>query len=519
MRRTARLTIAVVSVTALLAGCAPAMISDPHIATDEDPGIAEAPTTEAPPGPAPIEVPQNELSWRDCSSQQFQAAGLPVAPGITLECASFDADLDSINGANGTISVGVVRATSQDTPADAGPLVFTTGTDLPSSSQLAVWLSRSGADLLQSRPIVAIDRRGIGLSGDISCRDNFDQQEMASQTQFVSGNDPVASLGAVTVNATTSCTDTIAPGDSAYDNAHAAEDIEELRSIWEVPSLALLGIGNGAQVALAYAGSHPAKVARLVLDSPLPLGIGAEAAVEQRVKGQQAALDTFLTQCSSTADCPLGADPRATVDALFADVRAGDGPGDISVAELANAISTALGFPSGDRMSTTRELAEALATARTGNANLLTALVNRAEAMRDTDGQFVNNCSDSLNRPTPDRVRELVVQWGKVYPQFGSVGALDLVKCLNWPSGSPAKDPEGLTIDMMLLGVQTDPIVGHEGVAAVAATAINAGSASRRVMWQGMGHGAMVYTQCALPPVIGYLDTGLLPETDTYCPA
>ena len=61
------------------------------------------------------------------------------------------------------------------------------------------------------------------------------------------------------MTATTNCTDTIAPGDSAYDNSHAAEDIERLRSTWDVPGMALLGIGNGAQVALAYAGRTPTR--------------------------------------------------------------------------------------------------------------------------------------------------------------------------------------------------------------------------------------------------------------------
>ena len=79
---------------------------------------------------------------------------------------------------------------------------------------------------------------------------------------------PVANLADIVQNSTTSCTDTIAPGDSAYDNTHAATDIERLRSTWDVPALALIGIGNGAQVALSYASSHPDRVARLVLDSP-----------------------------------------------------------------------------------------------------------------------------------------------------------------------------------------------------------------------------------------------------------
>ena len=74
-------------------------------------------------------------------------------------------------------------------------------------------------------------------------------------------------------------------------------------------------------------------------------------------------------------------------------------------------------------------------------------------------------------------------------------------------------------IPVLLLGVQNDPIVGNEGVAAVAATAINAGAANRRVIWQGIGHGATIYSQCALTPVQVYLDSGELPGTDTYCPA
>lgn len=78
---------------------------------------------------------------------------------------------------------------------------------------------------------------------------------------------------------------------------------------------------------------------------------------------------------------------------------------------------------------------------------------------------------------------------------------------------------QNLKIDVLLLGVQNDPIVGNEGVAATAATVINANAASKRVMWQGIGHGASIYSSCALPPLLGYLDSGKLPDTDTYCPA
>ena len=508
-----------VAVSALLAGCVPGLAANPRFATDSGARPQGVPTSKpSPSGSPPIAAPKNDLAWHDCTSRVFADAAVTAAAGVRLDCANYDADLDPVNGGGGSLSIGVVRARSNQTPHDAGPLVFTTGSDLPSSAQLPVWLSRAGADVLAAHPIVAVDRRGIGMSSPIDCRDKFDRQEMRDQSQFQTGDDPVANLSEIANTATTNCTDAIAPGATAYDDAHAASDIERLRSTWDVPALALLGIGNGAQVALAYAGSRPDKVARLILDSPVALGTNAEAAAEQQVKGQQGALDAFAAQCVAV-NCALGPDPKGAVSALLADARAGKGPGGASVSQLTNAITVALGLPSGGRVNAATNLANALAAARSGDTNGLNNLINHANATQDSDGQFVNVCSDAVNRPTPDRVRELFVAWGKLYPQFGTVAALNMVKCVHWPTGSPPPAPKTLKVDVLLLGVQNDPIVGTDGVAATAASIINANSASKRVMWQGIGHGASIYSACAIPPLTGYLNSGKLPGTDTYCPA
>lgn len=519
MSRHIRSATILVAVCTAVAGCVPVFGADPRFATESGAKPQGVPNTTKPPsGPPPIAAPKNDLSWRDCTSRVTADAGVSAAPGVKLECATFDSDLDPVNGGSGTLSIGVVRARSGQTPKDAGPLVFTTGSDIPSSTQLPVWLSHAGADVLKTHPIVAIDRRGLGMSSPIDCRDHYDRDDMRDQAQFQTGDDPVANLAEISQTATTNCTDAIAPGDSAYDNTHAASDIERLRNIWDVPALALIGIGNGAQVAMAYAGSRPDKVARLIVDSPVALGVSAEAAAEQQVKGQQAALDAFAAQCVAV-NCALGPDPKGAVSALLAAARTGKGPGDISLASIASAITTALGFPTGDGVGNTTSLANALASARSGDMNALNNLINRTEATQDTDGQFVSWCSDAVNRPTPDRVRELVVAWAKLYPQFGTVAALNLVKCIHWPSNTPAQAPKQLKLDVLLLGVQNDPIVGNEGVAQTAATIINANAASKRVMWQGIGHGASIYSSCAVPPMADYLDTGKLPGTDTYCPA
>ena len=373
--------------------------------------------------------------------------------------------------------------------------------------------------MLRAHPIVAVDRRGMGMSSPIDCRDATDRQTMRDQAQFQSGDDPVANLSDVANTATTNCTDAIAPGASAYDDSHAASDIERLRNLWDVPAVALVGIGNGAQVALSYAGSRPDKVARLILDSPIALGINAEAAAEQTGQGPAGRPRRFRRPVRRgelrAGSRSQGRRRRAAGRGPF---RQGAGWG-LGGRKWPTPSPPRWASPMPGRIAATTDLANALAAARSGDAGQLTALINRADAATDSDGQFVNSCSDALNRPTPDRVRELVVAWGKLYPQFGTVAALDLVKCVHWPTGSAPQPPKDLKVDVLLLGVQNDPIVGSEAVAATAATVINAGAASKRVMWQGIGHGASIYSPCAVPPLVGYLDGGKLPGTDTYCPA
>ena len=156
----------------LLTGCAPWLAANQQFATDSANNQNTVPTSGAAPGgPLAITAPKNDLVWRDCTGRMFGDAGTQPLPGVMLDCADYDADLDPVAGATGTLTIGVVRARSVQTPPDAGPVVMTTGSDLPSSLQLPVWLSRSGADVLKTHPIVAVDRRGMGMSSPIDCRD------------------------------------------------------------------------------------------------------------------------------------------------------------------------------------------------------------------------------------------------------------------------------------------------------------------------------------------------------------
>ncbi|MDT0440781.1 hypothetical protein, partial [Streptomyces doudnae] len=130
-----RSAVAVPVLSLGLTACAPLFAADPRYATDSGAHPQGQPvTTSAGPPSAPgIDAPKNDLSWRDCTPRVFSDAGVQPTPDVTLDCATYDADLDSINGATGTVSIGVVRARSSQTPPDAGPLVMTTGSDIPTS--------------------------------------------------------------------------------------------------------------------------------------------------------------------------------------------------------------------------------------------------------------------------------------------------------------------------------------------------------------------------------------------------
>jgi len=95
----------------------------------------------------------------------------------------------------------------------------------------------------------------------------------------------------------------------------------------------------------------------------------------------------------------LGPDPKGAIDALLKSARTRSGADGISVASVASAINTALGFPRGDRAASTNALAAALAAARDGDTSRLQGLVTEAEDLRHSDGEFVNVCSDALDRP------------------------------------------------------------------------------------------------------------------------
>ncbi|MEU7138745.1 alpha/beta hydrolase [Nocardia sp. NPDC046473] len=517
--RWTRAVVLAATLSIMIAGCGAGPSDRPGVAVERQRVGGVAPTSVAPAPPPSAELPKTDLAWKDCTAPTLDLLGLGPAPaGLVLDCAEYTTQIDASGGVQGNFRTAAIRARLPQTPADAAPLILTSGADRSSTATLAGLAAGPASALLAARPIVAVDRRGIGSSQPIDCLPPEVRKGLADNAQFGPGaNDPVEAMTTFSQDGTIACRDFLQPYEGVFDAQHAADDIDQLRKQWQVDHVALLGSGNGAKVALSYARKYGDHLARLVVDSPEAVGADAITRAEQQLAGAEAALTAFAQRCTGIS-CSLGADPRAAITELVN--RAGSGGlGDISANALLTAVTGFLGSPRADQANRVRELADALSAAGRGDRGTLASLIQRESAAIGGDGQFVNRCTDTQQPPTPTKAKELMGTWGTKYPVFGKNMAIGLMECAAWPVAAPPAMPDKLDIPVLVLGGIADPVVGNAGQASVAGALGAAGARHAGVTWQGWGHPVSTHSTCAQRTMIDYLKDGKLPADGTACPA
>jgi pimeloyl-ACP methyl ester carboxylesterase len=512
------------------AGCGAGPSSRPGVAVQRSGQSGGSSTTSTAPSrqPPAIGVPRSDLAWTDCTRQTLDQLGLGAGPaGLVLECAQFTAPIDITGAVYGTTTVGALRARLATTPANAAPVVFTSGTDRASTATLAAMASAGSTQLLAAHPVVAVDRRGIGASAALNCIPADVHTQLADNAQGQPG-DPVDTMASLSTQATSACKDFLEPQDLTYDAAHAADDIDQLRQQWQVNRIALIGTGDGALVAGGYAAKYPDRLARLVLDSPNAFGENQQAVTEQRAQGEEAALTAFAQRCVAL-HCSLGSDPRAAVTALVANAAAGQvpdasmrdrsAPSLLSASAVLTAVSGFLGSPRGDQSDRVPELADALSAAGRGEVTALRALADKETDAKFSDGQFVSWCSDLQQRVPLQQIPGLRSDWGRKYPVFGDQAALGMATCSAWATMDPPSAPRTLKMPVLLFSGASDPVVGNGGIGTVTGALGASGSPLTVVAWQGYGHPALAHSGCAQQLAVHYLDSDALPPGGAACPA
>ncbi len=523
-RRAGRLPLSVGStlVAALLLGaCGAGPSARPDVAVDGGTEGGTAPTSSTEPAAPPaLEAPVTDLNWSDCTARLTATVGVTAAPDTVVECATVTTPIDTEVASDGTFELAVTRVRTTATPADAVPVVYTSGTDRPSFADVAALAAQPDTALLAAHPVVGVDRRGTGNSAPFDCYSGATstRNALVDLGQYSPGDDPVEATAALARDATIACTDFLRPDALAFALPNSADDLESLRRAWGVTALSLVGSGNGALVALAYASVYGDHVARLVLDSPANVVTDAVPAAEQAVRARESALTEFATRCAALG-CSLGADPRAAVVDLLARADTGEfAP--LSGATVRDAVVTLLSYPrTADAADRLRAASDTLAAARAGDTTALTRAVGLTRSFTATDGVFVSRCTDGQQWPGPDRVRELSSAWSSLYPAFGAVAARSLVTCSAWPSSPPPPVPSAPGVPVLILSGRADAVVGTEPLPTVTGALASAGTRTATVTWDGLGHPVLVGSACGRAAVTSYLAAGDVPTGGNACPA
>ncbi|MDF0531416.1 alpha/beta hydrolase [Tsukamurella sp. 8F] len=515
-RRTLRTTTALLAVAATLAACAPGPSPAPPFITGLGDQGAPAASSKAPaPAPAWKAPAADSIAWRDCGDElgRQYGTGAPVG-SVTVECASIRVAQDPSATGGDEIEIGLTRASSSTAPKDAAPLVLVGGTTFTSDRALLT-LASSDAPLLAERPVVAVERRGLGPDSAVSCL------TPSAQATLRTGGAPGAvaarskEITAASTAAATTCSDKLTDSQTLFTPANAAADLDVLRSTWGVPALGLLSVGDGSTVALAYLAAHPDRVARLVLDSPVRYGGDLRDRVEDAAKGTAATLASFATQCRAVA-CALGADPTGAVRDVFA--RAQAGTLGVSDTELLQAVTAALAIGPGPQSARVSKVATALASARAGDDAGLRGLVSDAQAAADSDGQYVSRCSDTGQKPSPDQVSTAAADWERRYPLGGRAAALSMLDCSAWPAVASPPAPRSARVPTVALLPANDPLTSRDAMTGLSGQFLMAGTRLAAVEWSGIGDGAVMRSTCAQQAIAPYLDDLDSPATGA-CPA
>lgn len=513
--RTRALAAAGIAVGALVAvsACAPVPAPTPDYVTDfgKDGGAPSKAQDKGPSGPEWKASAKDPLTWQDCTNRLATRYDTPPAANATLQCASLTV---RVGDSGAPLQLSVTRARVPGTPDGAAPLVLVGGTEFTGQRALAT-LAAGDSPVLANRAVVAVERRGIGSSGALSCRTPADQSVLRSGGTAGPGLDArIAKIGESAQKAATACGDVYSATIADFTAAAAADDLESLRTAWNVPALGLLAVGDGSTTALAYAAEHPKQVARLVLDSPVRYGGTELQRLEDAARGTSATVDAFTAQCGPT--CALGADPAAAMRAVIDDAAAGR-LGPVTDSDVRRAVVVTLGIGPGDRDARITRLATALQSARSGDAAPLRAVLRTADEALGTDGQFVARCSDAVTKASPDQIAASARKWDPEF-RLGAATALELGGCSAWPTMPAPPKLTDLSVKSAVATAAADPLSARTALDTLTGQLTVVGAQPAAITWAGLGDGAVVRSSCVQKSLIGYLDRLDAPSTRA-CPA
>ncbi|MFJ3878482.1 alpha/beta hydrolase [Streptomyces sp. NPDC090077] len=486
--------------------------------------LTAAPAAPAGPAPEPAATATAApIRWGDCPLARVPAA---------MRCAEVTVPLDYADPAKGTTRVAVARipATAPGRRPLGSLLLNFGGPGGPGIASLAAD-PKLFAKLGERHDLVAFDPRGVGLSTPVSCGGS---QETGDDVP----GDAASQLAALRAVAQR-CALHSGPVLPYIGTVNVSRDMDRIRQALGDDKLDYLGFSYGTRLGAVYAAQFPHRTGRMVLDGVDTL---TEPLTEQALvsaRGQQRALENFLTWCAHRTGCVYGTNTRtarekveALVERLDERPLVGDDGSHFTGQDAVGAIGAAL-----YSTSLWPDLAEALARVeRDRDPVPLMELGGPPDAPPDDGPARIPednaeaaltavNCADDPDRSNdkagPDQVekeiRDLRDEFRRASPVFGPGQLMTVLSCYGRPAGTDfirRIDRPGAP-RMLLVGTRGDPATPYEWTEE---TARRLGSAVV-IDHKGDGHTGYASSACVRGYADDFLTYGKLPGGTRSCPA
>ncbi len=234
---------------------------------------------------------------------RFEPGACPssVPTSIPATCGALVVAADRSQPDRGELRLTVIVFPSLAEAPAPDPVVYLAGGPGVHVLESAIELLTTYASFLQTRDLILLDQRGVGVSRpSLDCPEDFERAlELASRDL----DDD--SFLEQTLAAREACrTRLVAEGAqlNAFHSAASAADLEDLRIVLGIEQWNLFGVSYGSRLALTALRDHPQGVRSVILDSVYPPQVDLVA--DTPVNAQRA-LEVLFAGCQADLQCRL----------------------------------------------------------------------------------------------------------------------------------------------------------------------------------------------------------------------
>ncbi|CAM5425083.1 alpha/beta hydrolase [Streptomyces purpurascens] len=456
------------------------------------------------------------LSWGRCKA----TADAP-APSSDWQCATLKVPLDWSKPDGETIGLALIRAKARGDDR-VGSLLFNFGGPGASGLSMMPSYAPTVSRLRERYDLVSWDPRGVGASEGVRCRG--DKEIQAAESVDVTPDTPAEEKAYFQDAADfgKGCHKDAGKLMAHVSTADSARDMDRVREALGDDRMHYFGISYGTELGGTYAHLFPKKVGRMTLDAVVDPGADTVGHAQNQARGFQRALNGYLES--------TGQDPREgtrKIADLLRRIDARPLPTATPGRKLTQTLAvTGLTLPLYNKESWPT-LTSALDAAERGDGSELLTLADgyndRAPSGHygtTTHSQRVISCLDDRQRPTATRTKELLPEFEKISPVFGTFLGWDTAGwCHDWPVPGQHDTPEVSApgaAPVLVVGNTGDPATPYEGARRMA-DELGKG-VGVMLTWRGEGHGAYGSgSDCVDSTVDAYLLDGSVPKDGKVC--